>query len=111
MDRAHRIGQTKVVKVFRLITENTVEERIVERADKKLHLDRIVIQQGRLVDQGANKLGKDDMLNMIRHGAQHVFASRDSDITDEDIDAILAKGEAKVYRCHLITVLWGFVSV
>jgi len=32
--------------VFRLITENTVEERIIERANMKLHLDNIVIQQG-----------------------------------------------------------------
>lgn len=45
-DRAHRIGQTKQVKVFRLITENTVEEKIVERAEIKLRLDKLVIQQG-----------------------------------------------------------------
>lgn len=36
------------------------------------------------------------MLNMIRHGANHVFASKDSEITDEDIDTILQKGEVKV---------------
>ena len=46
-DRAHRIGQKKQVKVFRLITENTVEERIIERAEMKLRLDSVVIQQGR----------------------------------------------------------------
>ena len=45
-DRAHRIGQTKTVRVFRLITEHTVEERIVERAEMKLRLDQVVIQQG-----------------------------------------------------------------
>lgn len=33
---------------------------------------------------------------MIRHGANHVFSSKDSEITDEDIDSILAKGESKV---------------
>lgn len=95
MDRAHRIGQTKTVKVFRMITENTVEERIVERAEVKLRLDTVVIQQGRLVDAANNKLAKDEMLGMIRHGADHIFASKDSEITDEDIDAILAKGEKK----------------
>ncbi|RUS91446.1 hypothetical protein EGW08_000770 [Elysia chlorotica] len=95
MDRAHRIGQKKQVRVFRFITENTVEERIVERAEMKLRLDNVVIQQGRLVDQNTNKLGKDEVLNMIRHGASHVFASKDSEITDEDIDAILARGEKK----------------
>ncbi|KAF4112821.1 probable global transcription activator SNF2L1 isoform X4 [Onychostoma macrolepis] len=94
MDRAHRIGQKKPVKVFRLITDNTVEERIVERAEMKLRLDSIVIQQGRLIDQ-QNKLGKDEMLQMIRHGATHVFASKDSELTDEDIDTILERGAKK----------------
>lgn len=94
-DRAHRIGQTKQVRVFRMITENTVEERIVERAEMKLQLDNVVIQQGRLVDNAAAKLGKEEMLGMIRHGADHIFASKDSEITDEDIDAILAKGQKK----------------
>ncbi|MGH0152423.1 UNVERIFIED_CONTAM: hypothetical protein FKN15_049185, partial [Acipenser sinensis] len=95
MDRAHRIGQKKQVRVFRFITDNTVEERIVERAEMKLRLDSIVIQQGRLVDQNLNKLGKDEMLSIIRHGATHVFASKDSEITDEDVDAILERGEKK----------------
>ncbi|XP_025084956.1 SWI/SNF-related matrix-associated actin-dependent regulator of chromatin subfamily A member 5-like isoform X2 [Pomacea canaliculata] len=95
MDRAHRIGQKKQVCVFRFITENTVEERIVERAEMKLRLDNVVIQQGRLVDQNTNKLGKDEVLNMIRHGASHVFASKESEITDEDIETIIVKGEQK----------------
>ncbi|XP_076446888.1 SWI/SNF-related matrix-associated actin-dependent regulator of chromatin subfamily A member 5-like [Babylonia areolata] len=95
MDRAHRIGQKKQVRVFRFITDNTVEERIVERAEMKLRLDNVVIQQGRLVDNTTNKLGKDEVLNMIRHGASHVFASKDSEITEEDIESIIAKGEQK----------------
>ncbi|KAL3265822.1 hypothetical protein HHI36_010018 [Cryptolaemus montrouzieri] len=95
MDRAHRIGQKKQVRVFRFITENTVEEKIVERAEIKLRLDKLVIQQGRLADSKAQNLNKDEMLNMIRHGANHVFASKDSEITDDDIDTILERGEAK----------------
>merc|ERR1712241_1416609 len=94
MDRAHRIGQKKQVKVFRLVTENTVDEKIVERAAVKLRLDRMVIQQGRLAEQKAN-LGKDEMIGMIRHGAKHVFASKDADVMEEDIDALLELGEKK----------------
>lgn len=95
MDRAHRIGQKKPVRVFRLITDNTVEERIVERAEIKLRLDSIVIQQGRLIDQQSNKLAKEEMLQMIRHGATHVFACKESELTDEDIVTILERGEKK----------------
>ena len=97
MDRAHRIGQKKQVRVFRLITDNTVEERVIERAEMKLRLDHVVIQQGRLVDSN-NKLDKDSMLTMIRHGADYVFASKESDITDKDIDQILAEGQQRTEK-------------
>merc|ERR1712113_983715 len=49
---------------------------------------------GRLAENKAN-LGKDEMLGMIRHGAKQIFASKDADIMDEDIDNILAMGEKK----------------
>ena len=45
MDRAHRIGQTKPVTVYRLVTKDTVEERMLERAELKLRLDAMVIQK------------------------------------------------------------------
>ena len=44
MDRAHRIGQTKNVYVYRLISMQTVEEKIIERQAIKLKLDQVVIQ-------------------------------------------------------------------
>ena len=50
-----------------------------------------------------NKLSKDDMLNMIRHGANHVFASKESEITDDDIDEILRQGEQKV--CFYLQII------
>ena len=55
------------------------------------------------MDNKAN-LNKDDMLNIIRHGANHVFASKDSEITDEDIETILEKGENKVHLLFLDTL-------
>ncbi|CAB4064730.1 SMARCA5 [Lepeophtheirus salmonis] len=94
MDRAHRIGQKKQVKVFRLVMENTVDEKIVERAAIKLRLDRMIIQQGRISDQKQN-INKDDMLNIIRHGAKQVFSKTEDGITDAEIDQILDRGEAK----------------
>ncbi|XP_042050501.1 ISWI chromatin-remodeling complex ATPase CHR11 isoform X2 [Salvia splendens] len=90
-DRAHRIGQKKEVQVFRFCTEYAIEEKVIERAYKKLALDALVIQQGRLAEQ--KTVNKDELLQMVRFGAEMVFSSKDSTITDEDIDRIIAKGE------------------
>ena len=43
MDRAHRIGQKKVVNVYRLITRNTLEEKIMSLQQFKIHTARTVI--------------------------------------------------------------------
>lgn len=92
-DRAHRIGQKKQVIVYRFVTQDTIEEKIIERANIKLRLDAMVIQQGRIAT--GKKLTKQDMMEMIRFGADKVFKSTDGTITDEDIDLILARGEQK----------------
>jgi SWI/SNF-related matrix-associated actin-dependent regulator of chromatin subfamily A member 5 len=83
-DRAHRIGQKRQVQVFRLVTEDTIEQKIVERAQQKLKLDAMVVQQGRLKDQD-NKLSRDELLEAIRFGADKIFKSKDSSITDDDV--------------------------
>ena len=45
-DRCHRIGQTKPVMVYRLVTANTIDQRIVERAARKRRLEKMVIHKG-----------------------------------------------------------------
>lgn len=46
MDRAHRLGQTKQVTVYRLITRGTIEERILSRAKEKEEVQKVVISGG-----------------------------------------------------------------
>jgi SNF2 family DNA or RNA helicase len=45
-DRAHRIGQTNVVQVFKLIAKDSIEERILEMQAKKAALANAVIEEG-----------------------------------------------------------------
>lgn len=122
MDRAHRIGQKKQVMVFRFVTENAIEEKVLERASQKLRLDQLVIQQGRAgVSGGADKKSstasnKDELLNMIQHGAAEVLMNGSTggaggagasggaggaggadkqELDDDELERILAKSEEK----------------
>lgn len=45
-DRCHRIGQTREVNIYRLISESTIEENILKKANQKRALDDLVIQSG-----------------------------------------------------------------
>lgn len=115
MDRAHRydpimwktsshtivcrIGQKKPVQVFRFVTEGTVEEKIIERADRKLFLDAAVIQQGRIAEQNSS-LEKGELMKMVRFGADQILSGQGGTYTDEDVDALIAKGEEKTASMH-----------
>lgn len=108
MDRAHRIGQTKQVVVFRFVTEQAIEEKVLERAAQKLRLDQLVIQQGRAQQAAKAAASKDELLNMIQHGAEKVFESKGptgalaskSDLSEDDIDAILRHGEERTAQLN-----------
>ncbi|KAH9051384.1 SNF2-family ATP dependent chromatin remodeling factor snf21 [Lactarius deliciosus] len=45
-DRAHRIGQTRPVLIFRLVSRHTIESKILQRASEKRQLEALVIAKG-----------------------------------------------------------------
>lgn len=107
MDRAHRIGQTKQVYVYRFVTENAIEEKVLERAAQKLRLDQLVIQQGRAQIAAKAAANKDELLSMIQHGADKVFSGAASaegrmtqDMDDDAIDQLLKHGEERTAQLN-----------
>ncbi|KAL7534972.1 hypothetical protein ACHAXR_008693 [Thalassiosira sp. AJA248-18] len=46
-DRAHRIGQTREVHIYRLVTEHSIEENILTKAKQKRNLDFLVMDEGK----------------------------------------------------------------
>ncbi|AIO01471.1 transcription activator, putative [Leishmania panamensis] len=92
-DRAHRIGQKRSVRVYRFVTDGTLEEKMYRRALKKLYLDAVVVQQGRLQSKATNQASKEELLSMIKFGAEEIFKTRHEDITEADIDRLLDDGE------------------
>jgi superfamily II DNA or RNA helicase len=61
-DRAHRIGQTRPVTIYRLITQNTIEEKIVALHQHKRDLADKLLSG----NEAVSKLSVDDMLNLLK---------------------------------------------
>ncbi|XP_070517444.1 chromodomain-helicase-DNA-binding protein 1 isoform X3 [Cardiocondyla obscurior] len=105
--RAHRIGQKNKVNIYRLVTKNSVEEEIVERAKQKMVLDHLVIQRmdttGRTVldkknaGTNSNPFNKEDLTAILKFGAEDLF--KDEEDGDEepacDVDEILRRAETR----------------
>lgn len=71
--RAHRIGQTFEVKVYRLITRKTYEAVMFERASMKLGLEQAVL--GRARDKGPSKVRRPFSLHLVRMPLHLLFVS------------------------------------
>jgi len=111
-DRSHRIGQKKQVRVFRLIAQHTMEERILNRSRQKLVLDALVIKKAGETsglsthiaenddtsDEAAMaKLSLSQIWSMLSYGADMYRDPTSSinlrpSLTDADLDTIIDEG-------------------
>lgn len=91
-DRAHRIGQKNEVRILRLITTDTVEEVILERAMQKLDIDGKVIQAGKF----DNKSTAEEQEAFLRRLIESESSRDDEDkaeLDDDELNEILARSE------------------
>ncbi|QLG72548.1 hypothetical protein HG535_0D02560 [Zygotorulaspora mrakii] len=93
-DRAHRIGQKNEVRILRLITTDSVEEVILERAMQKLDIDGKVIQAGKF----DNKSTAEEQEAFLRRLIESESSKDDDDkaeLDDEELNEILARSEGE----------------
>ncbi|MGH0144173.1 UNVERIFIED_CONTAM: hypothetical protein FKN15_040425 [Acipenser sinensis] len=95
--RCHRIGQRKAVKIYRLITRNSYEREMFDKASLKLGLDKAVLQSMSGRENSANgmqQLSKKEIEDLLRKGAYGALMDEEdegSKFCEEDIDQILKR--------------------
>lgn len=109
--RAHRIGQTKAVKVYRLLTRKTYEMHMFHQASLKLGLDKAVLAHARNEQEAGDEsstasesskldLQAKEIDELLKRGAYDMFRDDDTEQTEfveADIDAILSR------QAHVVT--------
>ncbi|KAK4138470.1 INO80-like protein [Trichocladium antarcticum] len=95
MDRAHRLGQTKQVTVYRLITRGTIEERIRKRAMQKEEVQRVVITGGSSAagGGGVDFSGRRAPENRNRDIAMWLADDEQAELIERREKELLASGE------------------
>ena len=90
-DRAHRIGQKNEVRVLRLMSVNTVEERILAAARYKLNMDEKVIQAG-MFDQKSTGSDRRQFLQAILQNDEE--DEEENEVPDDEtVNQMLARSE------------------
>ena len=85
-DRCHRIGQTRDVHIYRLVSEHTIEANILKKANQKRMLDDVIIQEGDFTTDYLNNMSIKDIVGDIDLGDE-------DDAANAAIDRILGKRE------------------
>ncbi|XP_065203115.1 ATP-dependent helicase brm-like isoform X2 [Planococcus citri] len=93
-DRAHRIGQKNEVRVLRLMTVNSVEERILAAARYKLNMDEKVIQAG-MFDQKSTGSERQQFLQTILHQDDADDEEENEVPDDETVNQMIARSETE----------------
>jgi helicase SWR1 len=101
-DRCHRIGQTRDVHIYRLVSEHTIEANILRKANQKRMLDDVVIQEGEFTTDYFNKMSVRDVLgdeSALLDGDAAANAAMDRVLggpnNDQEVQRVLAQAEDK----------------
>lgn len=96
MARCHRIGQSKNVTIYRLITRRSFESEMFERASRKLGLEQAVLGSRQFGDAESEEAGKSsakmdskEVETLLRHGAYAALMDDDTEAVKEFCEQVL----------------------
>ncbi|KAL7679180.1 putative bromodomain, helicase, Helicase/SANT-associated domain, snf2, ATP coupling [Plasmopara halstedii] len=95
-DRAHRIGQKNEVRVFRLVTNSPVEEKILSRATDKMNMNNLVVEAGKFNNKSKEadrRAMLESLIKMEQEEAAHAAHGDDESsnvLLDDEINEMMA---------------------
>ncbi|CAI5705893.1 unnamed protein product [Peronospora effusa] len=95
-DRAHRIGQKNEVRVFRLVTNSPVEEKILSRATDKMNMNNLVVEAGKFNNrskEAERRAMLESLIKMEQEEAAHAVNGEDESsnvLLDDEINEMMA---------------------
>ena len=87
MDRAHRIGQTKTVNVYRLITSDTIEEKMMKLQQRKQATSEAVVNSE---NSTMFSMGTDRLLDIFTCRGDSTSAAESQQRTEAGADSVLS---------------------
>jgi len=123
-DRCHRMGQKNIVMVYRLITANSIELRVLERANAKRKLERVVVARKRFKSAKAKKTGvlaQSELAELLKDDVDIAAASKEACagiapdtlrkvLKRESVRSLPKKGDGYEIVEHAASTLIGSVS-
>lgn len=97
-DRAHRIGQKVEVRILRLVTEKSVEETILARAQSKLEINGKVIQAGKFDNQATADERELLLRAMLEADNEEDDEEERGELNDDELNELLARSEDEVTK-------------
>jgi SNF2 family DNA or RNA helicase len=92
-DRAHRIGQKREVRIYRLITTTKIEEGILSKATQKKDLDAKIIQAGMFNDKASDVDRQKRLEDLIRKDYEEEEELETEIPTDDQINEMISRSQ------------------
>ncbi|OQR89442.1 chromatin structure-remodeling complex subunit snf21, partial [Thraustotheca clavata] len=98
-DRAHRIGQKNEVRVFRLITNSPIEEKILSRATEKMNMNNLVVEAGKFHAKSKEADRRAMLESLIK--MENEDAGEEAMVMDnEELNSIMALTDSELALYH-----------